>query len=71
MNDDFDINKLKDDESEPHSSLPQENKTQVKVAVINEGGFIRVIFSQPIPYLNMTKKDAREFAVRLTKASLK
>lgn len=70
MSDDFDITKLKDDESEPLSH-PEPIKTQVKVGIINEGGFVKVVFSQPIPYLNMTKKDAREFAARLMKASLK
>lgn len=85
MNDDFDIRKLDelgpDSESitakrfhlsgsDDSTDVIQSEKFQVKVAIMNEKGFIRVVFSQPVPYLNMTKKDAREFASRLSKAAM-
>lgn len=77
MNDDFDIKTLADENEQAQPVLPPNELpippqvNQVKIGIINEGGFVKVIFSQPIPYLNMTKKDAREFASRLVKASLK
>lgn len=50
---------------------PNSSRKSTKINIQSHGGFIFIIYNQPVQFQKLTRQEAKEFARRLSKEALK